>query len=170
MKIAAGVWVSLEYALSTEGGEEVDRTEPGEPMGFVFAPGAILPGLERGLLGLEQGAELSLELGPEEGFGPAQPDMCLDLPRDRFPADARLEPGMQFAAQGPHGPMRCRVVSLSADEVRVDFNHPLAGQRLRVRATVLEVRAPTAEELAEHEAAQTCGHGGCCDSGCSSCG
>jgi FKBP-type peptidyl-prolyl cis-trans isomerase SlyD len=170
MKIREGAYVSLEYGLSTEAGEEVERTDPAQPMGFVFAPGQIMPGLERSLIGLEQGAELSLELSPEEGFGPVLPDMLLDLPRDRFPADAKLEAGMQFAAQGPHGPMRCRVVSLTEDEVRVDFNHPLAGQRLRIRAKVLEVREPTAEELAEHEAEQSCGHGGCCDAGCTSCG
>jgi FKBP-type peptidyl-prolyl cis-trans isomerase SlyD len=43
-----------------------------------------------------------------------------------------------------------RIVEILDDEVRVDANHPLAGQTLHYSVSVLNMRDATPEEL-EHE-------------------
>jgi FKBP-type peptidyl-prolyl cis-trans isomerase SlyD len=40
-------------------------------------------------------------------------------------------------------------VEIGEDEVKMDFNHPLAGEALHFEGTIIEVREASAEEL-EH--------------------
>ena len=59
-----------------------------------------------------------------------QKELLQAIPRDRFPADVEITPGMQFHARGPRGPVALTVVSADQEQVNVDLNHPLAGKRL----------------------------------------
>ena len=59
------------------------------------------------------------------------------------------------------------VLDLSDDAVKMDFNHPLAGEDLYFSGTILEVRQPSDEELARMLSGGCgCGDGGCHDGGC----
>jgi FKBP-type peptidyl-prolyl cis-trans isomerase SlyD len=40
-----------------------------------------------------------------------------------------------------------KVVEINEETVKMDFNHPLAGEALHFKGTVVEVRAASAEEL-----------------------
>jgi FKBP-type peptidyl-prolyl cis-trans isomerase SlyD len=54
---------------------------------------------------------------------------------------------MQFQGKGEDGHARVvRIVEVGDDEVRVDENHPLAGQTLHFEVTVAGVREATDEE------------------------
>jgi FKBP-type peptidyl-prolyl cis-trans isomerase SlyD len=44
-------------------------------------------------------------------------------------------------------PMDGKVVEITDETVKMDFNHPLAGEALHFKGTVVEVRAASAEEL-----------------------
>jgi peptidylprolyl isomerase len=51
--------------------------------------------------------------------------------RDRFPSDIDLKVGMQFSASGEGGQtLSITVVDITDEDVTVDANHALAGQRL----------------------------------------
>jgi peptidylprolyl isomerase len=51
--------------------------------------------------------------------------------RDRFPSDIDVKIGMQFSAANDGGQtLSVTVVEVTDDEVTVDANHALAGQRL----------------------------------------
>ncbi|MBI5015529.1 MAG: peptidylprolyl isomerase [Deltaproteobacteria bacterium] len=170
MKIEDRQFVSIDYKLTLDSGEVVDRSEAGDPLGFVFGAGQIIRGLEKGLLGMEAGQTAKITVEPGEGYGEPQPNMLREIPRENFPADLNLEPGMSFTARGPHGPVAFRVKSSDAEVVLADFNHPLAGQTLHFEVTVAEVREPRAEELASLMQPSSCGGDECSSDGCSSCG
>jgi FKBP-type peptidyl-prolyl cis-trans isomerase SlyD len=165
MKIGEKTYVEMEYALTLESGEEVDRSSPGEPMGFVFGTGQIVSGLEKGIAGMEAGQRATVTVEPEDGYGAHNPELYREIPRENFPADLEIKPGMGFEAKGPHGPVVFRVNSANDEVVVADFNHPLAGERLKFELTVTEVREPRAEELARLQTED-----GCTPSACSSCG
>ncbi|MFN3534915.1 MAG: peptidylprolyl isomerase, partial [Desulfatiglandales bacterium] len=55
MKADTNLFVSIDYNLSLDSGEVIDRSEPGRPLGFIFGRGQIIPGLERALVGKEPG-------------------------------------------------------------------------------------------------------------------
>ncbi len=64
--------------------------------------------------------------------------------------DGDLEVGMQFAAQDKEGNQQVvTLVDVADDEVKLDANHPLAGQTLHFDVTVNGVRDATEEEV-EH--------------------
>lgn len=179
MKIADNLFVSIDYRLTLESGEEVDRSAPGSPLGFIAGAGMIIPGLEKALMGMSTGEKSRVHVEPEEGYGPVHPNLFQEIPRGRFPAEAVLEPGATFQAQGPRGPVMLTVSKVEGDTVTVDLNHPLAGKKLIFDVTVAGVRAPNAlelESIAGNEGGCGCGSscgsgddgGGCGPEGCGS--
>jgi FKBP-type peptidyl-prolyl cis-trans isomerase SlyD len=54
---------------------------------------------------------------------------------------------MQFQGKGPQGAILVTVTAVDGDEVKVDGNHPLAGQTLNFDVEVTEVREATEDEL-----------------------
>lgn len=171
MKVGDKIYVAIDYALTLDSGEEVDRSPKGDPLGFIIGAGQIIPGLEKRLIGMAKGDTTSIVVEPEEGYGLVQEDLFQDIPKSQFPDGEDIQPGMAFEAEGPHGPFMVKVSSVNADDtITVDLNHPLAGQRLHFAITVIEVRQPSAEELAA--ASHACGCGchsdkdGACGEGC----
>jgi FKBP-type peptidyl-prolyl cis-trans isomerase SlyD len=147
VKIDENVYVAIDYRLTLESGEEFDRSPEGSPLGFVTGTGSIIPGLENALSGRSEGESFQVTVEPEEGYGPVQRELFQAIPRDRFPGDLEIAPGMSFHARGPRGPVALTVVSVDRDHVNVDLNHPLAGKRLTFDVTVQEVREPLPHEL-----------------------
>ena len=165
MKIADRTYVTIDYTLTLDTGEVADKSEAGAPLGFIHGTGQIISGLEKALVGMEVGEAAKITVEPVDGYGETREELLRDLPRDNFPDDLKLEPGMGFEAKGPHGPVTFRVQELQEDTVVADFNHPLAGQRLHFDVSVTEVREPTAEELSALMSQSDCS-----PSACSSCG
>lgn len=158
MKIAENMFVAIDYCLTLDSGEEVDRSEEGEPLGFIFGKGQIIPGLEKELLGMTAGDAAKVTVEPGEGYGEVREEMRQEIHRSQFPPDADIQLGV-FQAHGPNGPIVFEIVNIQDDMVTADFNHPLAGKRLHFEIKVTEVREATPEELVEEES---------CGCGCSS--
>ena len=138
--IGPGKRVTLHFALLLEDGREIDSTRRGKPATFVVGDGSLLPGFEQALFGLGDGADEQIRLGPEQAFGPPNPDNVHSFPRRRFDLDAALEPGLAITFKDPGDGERVGVVASTGDnEVVVDFNHPLAGRTVIFDVSVLKV-------------------------------
>ena len=149
MNIDDRMYVAIEYKLSLASGEEIDKSQEGQPFGFITGAGQIIPGLEKALMGKTTGHEATIVVEPEEGYGTVNEELFQDVPNSQFPEDCEIEPGMTFHAQGPNGPIMVRVKDLNDnDTVTVDLNHPLAGEQLHFDVKVVEVREANAQELA----------------------
>jgi len=155
----AGDFVRLEYDLWAEGGgrtELVDTTheEVAEKAnvprseGQTWGPRPHLIGgeyfpaaIETSLVGLKLGDEVEREFAPAEAFGERDPKLIelftmheiSRLPEMRR-EDAHLDIGTVLTIEGRRG----RVVTLTAARVRVDFNPPYAGRKVRGKFKVLE--------------------------------
>lgn len=163
MNVADKVFVAIDYRLSLESGQEVDRSPEGQPLGFITGAGQIIPGLESGLMGKAAGESLRVTVEPDDAYGPVNRNLFQTIPRSRFPGDAEIVPGSVFQANGPRGPVAITVTKVNDDEtVTIDLNHPMAGKRLFFDVTIVEVRDPSAAELMRLAAAAG---GGC---GCGS--
>ena len=147
MEIAARKVVTLNYTLTDDDGNVIDKSDDGS---FAYLHGAsnIIPGLENALTGKAAGDNLSVSVTPAEGYGERDPEKTQAVPREMFPADADIEVGMQFHAQGPNGEtLVVTTVKVEDDTITVDGNHPLAGVQLNFAVEVLEVRDATDEEI-----------------------
>jgi len=149
MTIAENTVVTLHYTLTDDEGTVIDQSDDGS---FLYLHGAsnIIPGLENALTGKASGDELKVTVPPEEGYGERDDARLESVPREMFPADAEIEAGMQFNAEGPEGEMMTvTVAGVEGDTVKIDGNHPLAGVQLNFDVKVIDVRDASAEEV-EH--------------------
>lgn len=140
LMISEGTRVTLNFALVLDDGSEVDSNFEKEPASFDVGDGSLLPGFERALFGLKSGDKATLEILPEEGFGQPNDNNLQRIKRDQFDADSELEEGMVFSfADAAGGELPGVVKAFDADEVTVDFNHPLAGRTLSFRVAIHNV-------------------------------
>jgi FKBP-type peptidyl-prolyl cis-trans isomerase SlyD len=160
MKISENKYVEINYTLTVEG-EVVDKSEPGDPLGFISGTGQIVSGLDNAIQGKEVGDTIDVSFSAEDGYGPVEKSLFQDLPRDNFPVDLKIEPDMVFQAETPHGTMSFRIAEVKENSVVADLNHPLAGKALSFNVVVRGVRDATAEELES-----SCGEHECTGCGC----
>ncbi len=163
MKIADKTFVAMDYCLKLDSGEEADSSQEGQPLTFITGTGQIIPGLDNALTGMSTGDSATITVEAEDAYGPVQEELMQTVPRSQFPPDQDVQPGMAFQAQGPQGPFMIIVKAVEDDNVTVDLNHPMAGQRLHFDVKIVEVRDPSQEEL---DALANMGGGGGCGCGC----
>ena len=132
MEIKDDTVVSMDYALRSDEGTVIDQSQPGQPLTYLHGHKNIIPGLEAALEGKSTGDQVEVRVSPEEGYGEPNPALEQVVPKDRFQGIENIEEGMQFQASTDQGPVSVRVVKVEGDEVTVDGNHPLAGQRPRM--------------------------------------
>ena len=140
LMISEGTRVTLNFAFVLDDGSDIDSNFEKEPASFSVGDGSLLQGFERALFGLKSGDEATLEILPEEGFGQPNDNNLQTIKRDQFDAGSELEEGMVFYfADAAGGELPGVVKTFDADEVTVDFNHPLAGRTLSFRVAIHNV-------------------------------
>ena len=136
-----GSVVSMEYTLSDDKGQVVDSNKGKEPMTFTEGRHQIIPGLERELIGMKVGEQKKVQVKPEDGYGPVNPDAFREVPKDMLPPEG-LVVGTILAARSPQGqPIPVRVHEITESTVIVDFNHPMAGKTLFFDVKILGVKS-----------------------------
>jgi len=142
--------VAMHYRLSNGFGELIDGSQGGLPLVYMHNTNALLPALERELTGRRAGEALQVTIYPEDGYGYADEELVQDWPMEQVKqhvGDAPLFEGLRLKALGKEDQSKLvTVVQIGEDTVRIDGNHPLAGQVLHVEITIVAVRAPTALE------------------------
>lgn len=149
MLIAANKAVSIDYTLTNDIGEVLDSSSGGAPLVYLQGAGNIIPGLEKALEGKQPGDELTVTVEPEDAYGEYSAELVSTLSRSMFEGVDELEVGMQFHASAPDGQMQIVTIrDLDGDDVTVDGNHPLAGQKLTFQVKIVDVRDASQEEIA----------------------
>lgn len=151
--------VSIHYSLSLDNGEQIDSSDKSEPLEYLHGHGNIVPGLEEELTGHKVGEDLAIVVPPDKGYGLPDPEGVQELPRGTFPEKLDLQPGAILSAEDENGnPLHLRVVEAGEEMVKVDMNHPLAGQNLNFQIQIVAVRSATQDELSHGHAHGPGGH------------
>jgi FKBP-type peptidyl-prolyl cis-trans isomerase 2 len=137
--IEKGKNVSIEYTLKLDDGSVADSNVGGDPLTYEQGGGQILPALEQALEGMDQGQTKEVVLDPAEGYGTVDQEAYHQVPLDRIPEDARKEGTMLMAHDPQGGQQPVRVHEVGDEHAVLDFNHPLAGQRLHFQVKVVGV-------------------------------
>lgn len=146
MQIEDNHVASFHYTLTNDAGDVIDSSRERGPLAYLHGAGNIVPGLEKALAGCAAGDKLKVDVQPQEGYGVRHEELVQTLPRSAFQGVPEVKPGMQFQANGPQGPILVTVAAVDGDDVKVDGNHPLAGQTLHFDIEVTEVREATEDE------------------------
>jgi len=169
MKIGKNKMVSLTYDLHYDDaeGEMIEQATSEKPLSFVFGAGLMLPKFESHMEGFEVGNPFEISLLDVDAYGELDENAIVDLPKHLFIIEGEFDE--EVVAVGNSVPMMSTsgqrlnglVMEITDDIVKMDFNHPLAGENLFFKGEITEVREATDEEIAA-----TLGGGGCgCGSG-----
>jgi FKBP-type peptidyl-prolyl cis-trans isomerase SlyD len=159
MIITQDTVVTLRYELRDSEGNPLE--DSGSEMSYLHGGyDGIFPLVEESLQGKAIGDEMTVSLEPEDAFGDYDENLLRVEPREVFPKN--IEVGMQFEGV-PQGENDDRwvvytVTDVAENQVVVDGNHPLAGQRLWFKCTVADIRAATEDEVTHGHAHGDHGH------------
>ena len=176
MKIAQNTVVEFCYELEVDG-QVVDKTTKEKPLDYIHGTGSLLPKLEAHIEGMEPGATFDVTLSPADGYGEVEPERIIDLPKAAFEVNGEvredlLVPGNTIPMMNSMGGVIPGVVlEVTADSVKMDLNHQMAGKTLHFTGEIVSVREATEKELTEglhgeYVHSCGCGGGGCKGGGC----
>jgi len=140
--------VSIDYRLKDDAGQIIDSSEGSDPLVYLHGTGNIIPGLERHLEGKKAGDRVNCVIEAKDAYGERDESLLFKVGKSEFEG-ADLKAGMQFEAHGEDGAQIVTVIGIEGEEVTIDANHPLAGEKLHFDVKVVEIREATSEEL-EH--------------------
>ena len=169
MKIEQNKVVEFCYELEVDG-KIVYQTTKERPLDYIHGTGSLLPKLEAHIEGMEPGATFDVTLSPAEGYGEVEPERIIDLPKSAFEVNGEvredlLVPGNTIPMMHSMGGVSPGVVvEVTADTVKMDLSHQMAGKPLHFKGEILTVREATEKELTEGlhgEYVHSCGCGGC---------
>lgn len=138
--IGANTRVTLHFSIKVEGGATVDSTFDREPATFVTGDGSLLQGFENKIFGMQAGQQGSFTVLPEEGFGQPNPNNIQSFSRQDFSPELELVEGLVISfADASQSELPGVVKSVAAEEVIVDFNHPLAGCNIQFDVDIIKL-------------------------------
>ncbi|MDL2283063.1 peptidylprolyl isomerase [Odoribacter sp. OttesenSCG-928-G04] len=164
--------VSLSYELRTEpNGEPIEVAGADQPLEFIAGQGQTLEFFEMNLLEKNKGDKFDFKIAADNAYGAVNEDMIVELPKDIFkdvaPEDMQVGnvlPMMDSIGRRLQG----QIAEIGETEIKIDFNHPLAGKDLYFKGDVLDVRDATEEELEALTSGKCGGCSGCGEDGCGS--
>ena len=136
--IKSGDKVKVHYTGSFDDGTVFDSSEKhGQPLEFEAGANQIIPGFEKGIIGMKQGEEKTIHLEPCDAYGDINPQLVKKVPRSQLPPEQEPKPGMVLIISLPNGmQVPTRLTEVGKDEVTLDLNHPLAGKCLNFKIKV----------------------------------
>jgi peptidylprolyl isomerase len=135
-----GDTVAVHYTGKLDDGSVFDTSKNRDPLQFVVGERRVVPGFEKAVIGMSPGETKTADIPAEEAYGPRRPELVLDFPRERIPADISAEVGKELQVQTHDGQAIPAVVVATSDSaITLDANHPLAGRDLTFEIEMVDV-------------------------------
>lgn len=132
--------VTLYYRLGLPNGDVLEDNFDDDPMTVQLGHGEMAEGLELALIGLREGQEDTVDIGPDLAFGYIDENLVRSIPRAEFDPDIELEPGLIIEFSTDSGDLLPgTILEFDEQQVRVDLNHPLAGQTVRYSVRIVSI-------------------------------
>lgn len=139
-KVKDGDTVRVHYTGKLENGEVFDTSKELEPFEFTVGNKAVIPGFEKGVVGMEVGDTKTIEIPPEEAYGAKQDQLVVEVNKSEFPDDITPTIGQRLQIrQQDSNPIIVTITDLTEDIITLDANHPLAGYTLFFDVEVIEI-------------------------------
>ncbi|MFT3904087.1 MAG: peptidylprolyl isomerase [Niabella sp.] len=139
-QVQSGDTVKVHYHGKLTTGETFDSSEGREPLEFETGSGMVIKGFDEGVIGMSVGEKKTITIPVAEAYGEVNPDMLIDMPKDRFPEGLEVQVGMPLAMSDPQGNQFQVVVrEIKEDTITLDGNHPLAGKDLVFDLELMEI-------------------------------
>ncbi len=138
--IKKGDTIRIHYTGTLLDETVFDSSDGREPLEFVVGSGQVIPGLDEAMSGLSVGEKKRVEIACVDAYGPINPAMRQEIPREGIPDNIPLDPGTQLQMKTPEGyDLSVTVVEVNDATVTLDANHPLAGLDLTFDVEVVSI-------------------------------
>jgi len=139
VKPQTGETVRVHYKGTLADGSEFDSSAGRDPLMFTLGEDSVIPGFEAAVAGLEVGERVTVTIPACEAYGDRNDGAFQQVPLEAF-GDMQPAPGLVVAVQSPAGEQMAATITEVGDEfVKLDFNHPLAGQDLTFELSLVEI-------------------------------
>jgi FKBP-type peptidyl-prolyl cis-trans isomerase 2 len=139
-QVKSGDKIKVHYHGKLASGETFDSSAGREPLEFEVGSGMVIPGFDEGVTGMAVGEKKTINIPFAEAYGPRNPEMVIEMPKDRFPKDMEIEVGMPLGMSDQNGQQfNVTIVEIKEEVVMLDANHPLAGQDLIFDLELVEI-------------------------------
>lgn len=123
--------VAVHYTGRLSDNSTFDSSRGREPLSFEVGSGQVIPGFEEGVVGMEPGETRTIQIPAADAYGEYDEGQVVEVQRSMFPDEIEPEVGQQLQVQQADGRAVPVVVREVKDEtVKLDANHPLAGEAL----------------------------------------
>ena len=140
--------VRVHYTGRLDDGTVFDSSECSEdecgcestPMEFTIGSGEVIPGFDKGVLGLAVGEAKTVHIPVDEAYGERIEEMVAEVPRGDLPPEMHPEVGQQLEVTQEDGQIfQVLVTDMNDETITIDANHPLAGQALNFDLRLVEI-------------------------------
>jgi len=139
-QVKEGDVVKVHYTGKLTNGEQFDSSVGREPLEFTVGAGQMIKGFDAAMPGMNLGEKKTINIAPEDAYGPRVEEAIIEFPKENVPADMILEPGMPLTLSNQAGqPVPVIVVEVKDDVIILDANHFLAGQELIFDIELVEI-------------------------------
>jgi peptidylprolyl isomerase len=135
-----GDTVLVNYTGKLDDGSVFDTSQQRGPLRISLGETRLIPGFQAAVVGMEPGETKTATIPPDEAYGPRRDEMVLDIERGKLPPEISPHVGQDLQLQTQAGqPVPAKVVEVSEEAIKVDANHPLAGQELTFDIELVEI-------------------------------
>lgn len=140
--------VTLQYSLTTGNGAVI-RAAAERPIHYVHGCGNLFPKLESALEDHAAGDIVRVRLLPDDAFGRRDTELLQEVPADTLPPGEDIAVGKSLVGHDEAGnAISFRITAIEDGLLKLDANHPLAGETLIFEIEIQEIRPADAAEIA----------------------
>lgn len=117
--------MKVHYHGTLDSGEVFDSSLQRAPLTFTVGGGQVIEGFDDAVRGLAVGESVRVRLEPERAYGERDPAAVMTVWREGAPEGLAVGDHLQL-----DNGLVVTVIGISATEIHLDLNHPLAGMAL----------------------------------------
>lgn len=145
--VKPGDKVSVIYEGYLENNEQFESSADTGPLDFIVGTASVMACFEQAVLGMAINETKTIAVEPENAYGPHQPELVHQLPRSTWPAEAEIKKGlvvgMTIEKEGKEHQVPATITDITDETVTIDYNHPLAGQKVIYQITMQSINGKT---------------------------
>jgi peptidylprolyl isomerase len=140
-KVENGNNIKVHYKGTLNNGEQFDSSyDRGNTLDFTVGAGQMIKGFDTAVVGMGVGDTKKVTLAPAEAYGLRNEKAIQTVPKTAFPPEFAPKINETVQGQTQDGkPLIAKVLEIEDETIKLDLNHPLAGEDLTFDIELVEI-------------------------------
>ena len=132
--------ISIHYTGYTKADKVFETTVGQGPVEIPLGKEYMLPGIEKAVVGMQEGESKTLTLTPEEAYGELDPELTMIVAKSDLPPGIEIKKGVTLMSENEDGSeLPLTIKSVRGDKVTLDANHPMAGHSVKFDIQLVKI-------------------------------